>query len=79
MDMLKKLFPFSFNSKKTLGSLIVNIIIYLVVGAIPGALMGILKGIPLIGLFVGIACAVIDLYVVVGAILSVLDYLGVLK
>ena len=79
MDSLKKIFPYSFKAKKGLGDLIINILIYIVVGAIAGFLIGILKGIPVIGLLAGLVCGLIDLYVVVGAIISVLDYLKVLK
>ena len=79
MATLKKFFPYSFKAKKTLGDLIINILIYIVVGAIAGFLIGILKGIPVLGLLAGLVCGLIDLYVLVGAIISVLDYLKVLK
>lgn len=79
METLKKVFPFSFKEKKGLGALIVNILIYIVVGAIAGAVIGILRGIPVVGLLVGIVCTLIDIYVVAGIIISILDYLKVLK
>ncbi len=79
MATLKRLFPYSFNAKKTLGALIINIIVYVVVGAIAGALIGILAGIPIVGLIVGIVGGLIDLYVFVGALLSILHYLKVIK
>ncbi len=79
MDMIKKYFPFSFNAKKDIVALIINVVIYLVVGAIATAVIGILKGIAIIGWIVGILCGIIDVYVVIGIILSILDYLKVLK
>ena len=84
METLKKFFPYSFKAKKDIGDLIVNIIVYLVVGFIAGALIGfvapIFTGIlGIIGWAIGIIGGLIDFYVLVGIILSVLDYLKVLK
>ena len=52
MDTLKKLFPYSFKAKNTIGALVLNIIAYIVVGAIVSALIGILSGIPIVGIIV---------------------------
>ena len=79
MDILKKVFPFSFGAKNGLGGLIINIIIYLVVGALAGVAIGILAKLPIIGIIVGVLGGLVDLYVAVGIILSILDYLKVLK
>ena len=81
MDTLKKLFPFSFKKKKALADLIVNILLYLIAMVVVGALVGVLGIIPLklINWVTGTAGGVIGLYLLVGAILSVLDYMKVLK
>lgn len=79
MDTLKKLFPYSFTKKKGLGDLIVNILIYILVGFLGGVLIGVLGKIAVIGFLFKIVGGLIDLYVLVGVILSVLDYMKVLK
>ena len=79
IEALKKLFPFSFTKKDGIAALIINILIYLVVGAVAGFLIGILAGIPIVGIVVGLVGGLIDLYVLAGVIISVLDYCKVLK
>ena len=79
MDALKKLFPYSFTKKKSLGDLIVNIIVYLLVGIVGAALIGLLGNIKLIGFALKIVGWLIDLYVLVGIILSVLHYMKAIK
>ena len=79
MDMLKNIFPYSFKEKNGLGSLIVQLVVYLIVGAIFGALIAILAHIPIIGWIVGICGGLVDLYVTVGMVLSVLHFLGILN
>ena len=78
MDILKKVFPYSFGVKG-LGNLIVKVLVYIVVGAIAGFAIGLLAALPIIGLLVSLICGLIDLYVVVGIVLAVLDFLKVLK
>ena len=79
MDIIKKIFPYSFNKKKDLSALLVNVIIQFLVGAVAGILIGVLIGVPIIGALVGAVCGLIELYVIVGIVLSVLDYLKILK
>ena len=79
MDALKKLFPYSFTKKKSLGDLIVNIIVYLLVGVLGAALIGLLGGIPLVGSVLKIVGTLIDFYVLIGIILSVLHYMKAIK
>ena len=81
MDTLKKLFPFSFTKKADIAALIINLIIYIVVGAVIGIVIGIVAKVPVpvIGWIIGICGGLIDLYVFIGAVLSVLDYCKVLK
>ena len=72
MATLKKLFPLSFKAKNGIGGLIVNIIIHLVFDLIAGLIIGL---IPILGILGGL----IGLYFTVGIVLSVLDYLKVIK
>ena len=79
MDMLKKIFPYSFQKKRETADLIKNILIQLVIGIIAGALIGLLAKIPLIGIIIGLVGGLVDLYVIVGIVLSILDYKKLLK
>ena len=79
METLKKIFPYSFKAKKDVGALIVNILIQFLICAVAGVLIGICAKIPLIGWIIGIVGGLVDVYLVVGIVLSVLDYLKVLK
>lgn len=72
MDMLKKFFPYSFGAKDVAG-LVIKIIVYLVVSGILGFVIGL---IPLVG---GLIASLIGLYSTVGIVLTVLDYLKILK
>ena len=79
MDMLKKIFPYSFQKKKDTEDLIKNVLIQLIVGIIAGVLIGVLVNIRLIGAVIGLVGGLVDLYVIVGIVLSVLDYKKLLK
>ena len=86
MDMLKKYFPKSFGMTDV-AKLVITIIVYLVIGIVLPAIAALvnvlLGGIPLIGAIVGIIVwvisSLIDLYVLVGIVLAVLDFCKVLK
>lgn len=78
MEMLKKYFPYSFGAK-SVADLVVKIIVLLVVGTVATWVIGLLSGIPVIGLLVGLVCGLIDLYVLISIVLSVLDYMKILK
>ncbi len=72
MDTLKKLFPLAFKAKKDIGALIINILIHIVADAVAGLIIGL---IPIIGILGGI----VGLYFTVSLVLSILDYLKVIK
>ena len=76
---LKKYFPYSFKKKKTGKDLLINLLIYLIAGVIAGAVIGIFASVPVIKLITGLAGAVVEIYVLVGIVLSVLDYKKLLK
>lgn len=79
MDMLKTYFPYSFKAKNDITALVVDIIIYVVIGLVAGLVLGLLSKIPLIGILFSIVNYVIYLYLVVSLVLSVLDYLKIIK
>ena len=72
MDTLKKLFPLAFKPKKGIGALIINILLHILGDAIAGIIIAI---IPILGILGGL----IGLYFTVGIVLSILDYLKILK
>ena len=72
MDILKKLFPLSFKKKDGIVGLIVNILIHVLADAVAGLIIWLL---PVLGFLGGL----IGLYFTVGIVLSILDYLKVLK
>ena len=79
MDQLKKLFPFAFTPKKDTVALLVSIIIHIVIGAVIGFVIGICAKLPIVGVIIGAAGGLVDLYILISIILAVLDYMKVLK
>ena len=78
MDMIKKIFPFSFKATD-LTSLIIVLVIYAAVGLVSSFVIGVLGAIPIIKyLFIPVG-SVIGLYVFAGIVLTLLDYFKVLK
>ena len=85
MDLLKKLFPFSFGTKEV-SHLVVRTIIYILavaVGTVLLSIIGILTGIPLVGpilaTVLGVIGGLLDLYCLVGIVLLFLAHFNVLK
>ena len=79
MDILKKIFPLSFNVKKEVSALIIRVLIYLVAGLVAGVVIGILAKIPVVGIICGLLGGLVDLYCVAGIVLTFLSYFNVLK
>ena len=79
MELLKKIFPYSFTAKKDIASLIVSALIHLVVGLVVGVLIGILASIPIIGIIFGLVGGLVDLYILAAIVIMVLDYFKILK
>lgn len=79
MDTLVKFFPYSFKEKKDVAALIVNILVYIVVGFAVGVVGTLLGFIPFVGFLITILVSAVDLYILIGIVLSVLDYLKVIK
>lgn len=72
MATLKKIFPLAFKAKKDIGALIVNILIHVIADVVAGLIIGLL---PILGILGG----VIGFYFTVSVILSILDYLKIIK
>ena len=79
MATLKKFFPLAFVAKKDIVALIINLLIHVVVDALLGVVIGLIIKIPVIGAIIGLFSGLVGLYFLVSAVLSVLDYLKVLK
>ena len=79
MELLKTVFPFSFQPKKDVAALIIHILIYLAVGLVAAFLIGVLGKVAVLGLIVSLLGGLADLYVTAGVVLSVLDYTKVIK
>ena len=79
LGLLKKYFPYSFGKKSTQQDLIKAILLYVVAGFVGGLVIGLLGKIPLIGFLFGIVGTVVEIYVVAGIVLTVLDYKKMLK
>ncbi|MBR5290016.1 MAG: hypothetical protein IKU28_03370 [Erysipelotrichaceae bacterium] len=74
MKSFKKYFPFAFTEKKDIAAVVVNVVLHIVAGWIAGIVLGIVGFLPVIGLIAGLAGAVVELYLLVSMVLSVLDY-----
>ena len=87
MELLKKIFPYSFKKMETVGELIVGIIVYAVIGLVAGAVLaiaGLLGGwIPLLGAILGVVLgmigAIVEIYVAAGIVIKILVYTNVIK
>ena len=79
MEMLKKIFPYAFAAKKDVTALVINILVHIVVGFVIGLVIGLLDCIPFVGLLLDIVGKIVELYLLVSLVLSLLDYFKVLK
>jgi hypothetical protein len=80
MEMIQKIFPFSFNFKaKDVNGLVVSILVYIVGMILSGVAMFVLGLIPIVGILTGIIGWIIEVYLFVGIVLSVLNFCNVLK
>lgn len=78
--MLQKIWPTPFKVKPGNPiSLVVQIVIFLVVCAIAGLIINFLRAIPVIGIIFSILSSLMGIYSIVGIVLCVLNFLGVLK
>jgi len=73
-----KYFPISARAK-TLGGLLVSILIYIVVGFLIGLGLKILAILPLIDILLSIIGWLVELYIAVGVVISILVFLKIVK
>ena len=78
MDIMKKLFPFSFKATDVMG-LVIALIIYVIGCGICGAVIGFLAGIPILGIIFSLLGSIVGLYSLVGIVLTILVFVKVLK
>lgn len=78
MDILKKLFPVSFNAKEK-EPFIISLIIYVVLAVVGGLVLGFLSGIPVVGIIVSIVGGILDLYALIGIVLAILVFVKVIE
>ena len=79
MEKFKSFFPLSFMEKKDMTALVINILIHLIVGVVIGVAVAALLHIPVVNIIVGTLSSLIGLYLTIGIILSVLNYLGIIR
>ena len=80
MSTLKSIWPTPFKIEKgNIVSLIIQLVIFLVVCAVVGWLIGLLSGMPIIGVIFSLLGSLMELYSVVGIVLCVLVFLGILS
>ena len=80
MDTLRKFWPTPFKIKeKDLASFLIQLIIFVVVCAVVGVLFGVLGGIPILGVIFWVLGALLEIYSIVGIVLCILIFLGIVK
>ncbi len=80
MDLLKALWPTPFKVKeKDIASLIIQLIIFVVLIALFSIAIGILSAVPIIGIVFWIVGSLVDLYSLIGIVLCVVNFFGLIK
>lgn len=77
MDLLKMIWPTPFKIQKgNVVSLVIQLVIFLVICAVVGWLIGLLASTPVVGVIFGIVGGLMGLYSLIGIVLCVLKFLG---
>ena len=87
MELLKKIFPFSFKKSDDVANLVISILLHLVAAILAGAVIGlatlIVGWLPVVGAIIGWALggigSLIELYVIAGIVIKILVYAKVIK
>ena len=80
IDYLKMIWPTPFKvQEKDVVSLVIQLVIFLVLCTVGGILIGLLAGLPVVGFIFVILGSLLDIYGLVGIILAVLKFLGMVK
>ena len=78
MDLIKKLWPTPFKIKKgNLISFLVQLLIFLIICAVIGWLFTVLSKIAIVGVVFYVVGSLMGIYAIVGAILCILRFIGV--
>ncbi len=78
MEILKKLFPLSFQAQD-MAQLIIYCLIYVVAGTILGFVIGLLSKIPILGLIFTLIASLVGIYIAAGLTILFLYYFKILK
>jgi len=78
MEFLKKVWPFSFETKDVT-NLVVKAILYVLFLTVASILMGVLSNVPVVNVIFYVLGSLVDLYVLVGLVVLFLSYFKVLK
>ncbi|MEA4966245.1 MAG: hypothetical protein VB055_10530 [Oscillospiraceae bacterium] len=78
MDFLKRYFPFSYRPVDT-RAFVITLLIYVVIGAVVGTLIALFSHLWLVGWIFKILGSLFDLYILVGIIVTILSFVGVIK
>lgn len=76
MSALKKYFPHAFKANDIM-ALIIALVIYAVIGAVGGLILGFLAILPILGIIFSIIGWLVEVYVFVGIVLSILVFLKI--
>ena len=80
MSTLRALWPMAFKIERSnIGSFIVQLVVFAVVCTVVGWIMSLLSHIWIIGWIFGILGSLMEVYCVVGVVLSILVFVGVLS
>ena len=79
MDILRKFWPTPFKVQKgDIASFIIQLVIFVVICAVVGWAISLLAGIPVIGIIFTLAGSLMEIYGLVGIVLCVLKFLGII-
>lgn len=78
MEFLKKVWPFSFETKDVT-NLVVKAILYVLFLTVASILMGVLSSVPVVNVIFYVLGSLVDVYVLVGLVVLFLSYFKILK
>lgn len=78
MDLIKQLWPFSFQTKN-LSDLIIKVVLHVIFAALFSILIGVLSKVVVINVIMAIIGTLADIYLFVGLVLLFLNYFKVIK
>ena len=78
MELIKKLWPFSFETK-SVSDLVLKAILYVILAALFSILMGVVNNVIVLNVIMIIVGTLADIYLLAGLILLFLNYFKVLK